>query len=100
MGVVLEASRSNETGLAFGVPASGGRGRAGAGTSIIVPLDANQDASDSRPTTIESIRVKPTDSLASRHWTVVKKGDRIISVIKGEKRQRPLDGASEADFDL
>jgi hypothetical protein len=65
-------------------------------------LDGNQASSDFEPTTIESIRVKPDlmKSLASRHWTVVKKGDRIVTVIKGELRQRPLDGPSESDFDL
>jgi hypothetical protein len=51
-------------------------------------------------TTIESIRVKPPQSLATRHWTVVKKGDQIVTVIKGELRQRPLKSKSESDFDL
>ena len=99
-GVVLGAVRTNDQELAFAIPASGGRGRAGSGTSVILPLAQNQASSDSEPTTIESIRVKPRDSLASRHWTVVKKGDRVISVIKGEMRQRKLDGPSESDFDL
>jgi len=97
-GAVDGAVRASGTGIVFGVPASGGRGRAGSGTSIMVPVD--QSHSDAQPTTIESIRVKPHNSLASRHWTVVKKGDRIVTVIKGELRQRPLDGPSESDFDL
>ena len=93
------AARTNDLGLAYSVVSSGGRDRA-SGTSLMVPLGKNQASSDSEPTTIESIRVKPTQSLASRHWTVVKKGDRIVTVIKGELRQRPLDGPSESDFDL
>lgn len=97
-GAVIGAVRPDAAGLAFAVPASGGRGRAGAGTSVILPID--QTSSDGPATTIESIRVKPRNSLASRHWTVVKKGDRIVTVIKGELRQRPLDGPSESEFDL
>lgn len=98
--VVVGAPRTSTPDVFYGLPASGGRGRAGAGASINVPLSVDQGYSDPEPTTIESIRVKPRGSLASRHWTVVKKGDRIISVIKGEKRQRPLDGPDEDDFDL
>jgi len=100
MGAVVGAVRPSGRELAFAIPASGGRGRAGSGTSIIVPMAGNQTSSDSEPTTIESIRVNPRNSLASRHWTVVKKGDRIVTVIKGELRQRKLDGPSESDFDL
>jgi hypothetical protein len=66
---------------------------------ITVPLEGTASA-NSGVTTIESIRVQPTNSMASRHWTVVKEGDRIVTVIKGELRQRPLESKSESDFDL
>ena len=99
-GAVAGAAVTSTPDVFYGLPASGGRGRGGAGASYIVPLASDRNGSDDEPTTIESIRVKPRDSLASRHWTVVKKGDKIVTVIKGEKRQRPLDGPSESDFDL
>jgi hypothetical protein len=38
--------------------------------------------------------------MATRHWTVVKKGDRIVTVIKGELNQQPLKARSESSFDL
>ena len=100
LGAVAGVVRSDGRELAFAIPTSGGRGRAGSGTSIIMPLGQNQASPAAEPTTIESIRVNPRESLASRHWTVVKKGDRIVTVIKGELRQRKLDGPSESDSDL
>ncbi|MEE8163956.1 MAG: hypothetical protein V3T64_00155, partial [Myxococcota bacterium] len=59
-----------------------------------------QTSSDSELTTIESIRVTPRDSLASSHWTVVKKGDRIVTVIKGERNQSSVTSTPESSFDL
>lgn len=99
-GVVVGATPPREAGVAYAVPATGGRGRAGSGASIMVPLTKSRTESDPEPTTIESIRVEPRDSLATRHWTVVKRGDEIVTVIKGERRQRPLRPKSESDFDL
>ena len=65
---------------------------------MLMPVGQGASAT-SEPTIIESIRVKPRHSLASRHWTVVKKGDQIVTVIKGELRQRSLRSKSESDFD-
>jgi len=98
-GGVVGATSPREAGVAFAVPATGGRGRAGSGASIMVPLAKDRTESDAEPTTIESIRVDPRDSQATRHWTVVKRGDEIVTVIKGERRQRPLRPKSESDFD-
>ena len=84
--------------LRVGLVGCGGRG-GGRGASIQVPI-GDQASADLQPTTIESIRVKPRHSLASRHWTVVKKGDRIVTVIKGELNQQPLRSTPESDFDL
>jgi hypothetical protein len=97
MGVVHRAARSNDVGLAFGVSAGGGR--EGEGTQVLVPLNPNRTSSDSEPTVIENIRVKPRHSLATRHATVVKQGDRIVSVIKNELNQRGVNGTPESDFD-
>jgi hypothetical protein len=100
IGVIAGAAPTPGVGAVYGIPATGGRGRAGSGASIMVPLAGGQAAPDAEPTTIESIRVKPANSQATRHWTVVKQGDRITTVIKGELRQRPLRPPSESDFDL
>jgi len=94
-GAVIGATQSRAPGLVYSIPVSGGR----RGASIQVPI-GDLASADLEPTTIESIRVKPSDSLASRHWTVIKRGDRIVTVIKGELNQQPLDGTPESDFDL
>ncbi len=100
IGAVVGAIPSSVPGIVYSIPATGGNGRRGnSGASIQVPVGGTASA-DSRPTTIESIRVKPGQSLATRHWTVIKKGDRLVTVIKGELRQRPLESKSESDFDL
>lgn len=95
VGAVVGAMQSQATGLVYSIPVSGGR----RGASVQVPIGGQASAA-SQPTTIESIRVKPPNSLATRHWTVVKKGDRLVTVIKGELNQRPLKSKSESDFDL
>ena len=86
-----------ENGLVYAVPASGDGATQGA--AVQVPIGGTADAG-SGVNTIESIRVKPVQSMATRHWTVIKNGDRIVTVIKGELRQRPLKSKSESDFDL
>jgi hypothetical protein len=98
MGAVAGAVGSQDTGLVYSIPVSGGSG-SNTSASVQVPI-GNQASADSRPTTIESIRVKPVHSLATRHWTVIKKGDRLVTVIKDELHQRPLKSKSESDFDL
>lgn len=100
VGVVAGVAGTSTPEVYYGLPASGGRGRAGSGASYLVPLATDRSKSDSEPMIIESIRVEPRRSLASRHWTIVKKGDEIVTVIKGELRERPLEGPSESDFDL
>ncbi len=99
VGAVVGAMQSQATGLVYSIPVSGGSGRGHSGASIQVPIGGQASAA-AQPTTIESIRVKPRHNMASRHWTVVKKGDRIVTVIKGELNQRPLKSKSESDFDL
>ncbi len=98
IGVVASVVGSPGTGLVYSIPVTGGSGQSN-GASIQVPI-GKQASADSGVTTIESIRVKPRHSLASRHWTVVKKNGRLETVIKGELRQRSLKSKSESDFDL
>ena len=99
-GAVVGAIASKGTGIGYSIPVTGGGNRGGrSASSLWVPLDGSTSV-DSEPTTIESMRMKPSDSLATRHWTVVKQGDEIVTVIKGERRQRPLKAISEDDIDL
>lgn len=99
-GALVGAIASQGTGIGYTVPVTGGGSTGGRSASNLwVPVNGST-AVDSEPTTIESVRMKPEDSLATRHWTFVKQGDRIVTVIKGERRQRPLKSTSEADIDL
>jgi hypothetical protein len=97
MGAVVGAVQSQGPGIVYSTPVSGGRGDSGA--SVQIPIGQVASA-PSETTTIESIRTKPRHNMATRHWTVVKNGDRLVTVIKGELNQRPLKSKSESDFDL
>ena len=98
LGAVVGAAATSFPELIFGVPVTGGNGRSG--VSLSVAVAGSQTSSDSELTTIESIRVTPRDSMASSHWTVVKKGDRIVTVIKGERNQSSSTSTPESSFDL
>ncbi len=99
-GAVVGAMASRGTGIGYTIPVTGGGSSGGRSASNLwVPVDGSTSV-DSQPTTIESKRMQSDDSLATRHWTFVKKGDQIVTVIKGERRQRPLKATSESDFDL
>jgi hypothetical protein len=94
-GAVVGAIASRGRGVGYTIPVSGGED---GNASLWVPVTGSASV-DSEPTTIESIRVKPTNSMATRHWTLIKNGDQIVTVIKGELRQRPLRSISESSFD-
>ena len=99
-GAAVGAVVSQGTAANYTVAVTGGTTRSGRnGVSLKVPLGGSASADSDDPTIIESKRMKPSDSLATRHWTFIKKGDRVVSVIKGERRQRPLSALSESDFD-
>ena len=97
-GAVVGAMASQGTGIGYTLPVSGGSS-SGQNASLWVPTNESTSV-DSEPTTIESVRMKPENSMATRHWTFVKQGDRIVTVIKGELRQRPLKSRSEGEFDF
>lgn len=81
--------------MPFNVGRSGG-GQRGAGLQL--PLNGGHAASD-EPITVESVRMQPESGQATRHWTIVKQGDRVISIFKGENRDRSPEGVSESDFE-
>lgn len=46
-------------------------------------------ASDEAPVIVEEVRVRDPNSMVTRHVTVVRQGDRVISVIKRDGQHRP-----------
>jgi hypothetical protein len=67
-------------GMRLGVPA--GTGRYGQSEQISLPLDGEDDG----PIVIESVRLrKDPGHITTRHATVIRQGDRIISVRKDER---------------
>lgn len=96
---VIGAVASQGTGIGYTVPVTGGGSTGGrSAANLWVPTDRSTSSTDSEPTTIESKRMNPSDSMATRHWTFVKKGDEIVTIIKGERRQRPLKAHDERDY--
>jgi hypothetical protein len=96
----LERLRAlNQPAATVAAPAPGGQPeimiRANQRTALTIP----NDATDGEPVVVEEMRVRNPDSLATRHVTVVRQGDRVLSVLKPASPAGPLDGPSEADFE-
>ncbi len=89
------------TGLGYSVPFIGGGSPGGhRAAQMQLGLGALGANGSDEPITVESVRMNPTAGQATRHWTLVKQGDRVIAVIKGENRDRSPEGVSESDFDF
>jgi hypothetical protein len=58
---------------------------------LVVPLDGTTTNSN-EPVIIENRRTKPSDSMATRHETVVRQGDRVISIQRDELSHRDHTG--------
>ena len=102
-GAIAGAMSAQGTGIGYTIPVNGGGTSGGrSAASLRVPVDGRNTAQASdEPVVIESKRMEPANNMATRHWTFVKQGDRIITVIKGELRQRPLNPRlKEKDFDF
>ena len=82
---------------AFMVRTSGNRN--GSSTALGVPIRGGANA----PITVDNVRTRPDSSvgpngsMATRHLTVVRQGDRVISVTRAERNQTRLDGPRESD---
>ncbi len=82
------------------VPATGfdgraisvGTGRYGGGTRVQLPT--NGAVAGGGPTVMETIRVRPENSLATRTITVVKQDGRVVHVTKGQLNQRSWAGTT------
>lgn len=72
------------------IAVSTGGSRYGRGATIIPVGEATPGSSE--PIVIEEKRVYPEDSNATRHVTVIKQGDRVISVQKDRVKQRSYSG--------
>lgn len=63
--------------------------------SLSVPNEATQS---SEPVVLEELRVRDPNSITTRHVTVVKQGDRVISVIRPKATNSGAGWAREADL--
>ena len=59
-------------------------------SASVVPVGGGLDSD--APTVIENYRVKPKDSMATRHVTVIKKDGRIISIQRNQLNQDDRSG--------
>jgi hypothetical protein len=104
--VVTTDPAQSTAGIGYTLPAGGGSRGARSTASVWLPLGATGASStaaaadEGAPTVIESKRMRSPGRLATRHWTFITKGDEVVTVIKGEHRDRNLDrDASESRFD-
>jgi len=64
-------------------------------TALTIPNNAQGDA----PVIVEEMRVRDPNSIATRHVTVVRQGDRVLSVLKPASPAGPGSPPSEAEFE-
>ncbi len=90
-GVAAATTQTPETiivdGAGSGLSVMTGGSRFGQG-GVIVPVDSGIATATAEPIVIENRRVQRSDSMATSHETVVRQGDRIISIDRDEPNQR------------
>jgi hypothetical protein len=64
-------------------------------TAVTIPNTAEGDS----PVIVEEMRVRDPDSIATRHVTVVRQGDRVLSVVKPANPAQSADPPSEREFE-
>ena len=68
------------------------------GSGIEIPIDSATD--DGEPVVVEHVRIRPEKGhTTSRHYRVVKQGDRVLAVIKDRFHDQALTGLNQKDFD-
>ena len=88
------------SGLKYAVPFIGGGSPGGhRGAQMQLGLGGPGMGDNGEPMSVESLRMQPSQGQATRHVTVVKQGDRVVAVIKGEIRDRSPEGIKESDLD-
>jgi hypothetical protein len=64
-------------------------------TALTIPNNAQ---GDEEPIVVEQMRVRNPNSITTRHITVVRQGDRVLSVIKPTSPEQPGSPPSEDEF--
>ena len=64
-------------------------------TALTIPNDAEGE----EPVIVEEMRVDDPDSIATRHVTVVRQGDRVLSILKPASPAQPGNPPGEAEFE-
>jgi len=82
---VKGGAEAAEAGSTDGVSVIVGGTRYGRNAMVIPAGDRTEGEA---PTIVEQRRTKPSDSMATRHETVLRQGDRIISIQRDEKSHR------------
>lgn len=62
-------------------------------------LGVTPDPDSDEPVVVERIRARSRDSITTRHITVVRQGDRVLSVIKPDSSDSSSDWPIEEDFE-
>jgi hypothetical protein len=62
-------------------------------------LGVNPDPDSDAPVVMERLRARSKDSIVTRHITVVRQGDKVLSVIKPRSRHSSADFPIEEDFE-
>ena len=98
--VATGPATGTDPGLKFAMPFIGGGSPGGhRGAQMQLGLGGSGMGDNGEPLSIESFRMKPDHGQATRHFTIVKQGDRTVAVIKGENRDRSPEGIPESDLD-
>jgi len=63
----------------------------------VLGVDAQTESDE--PVVVERVRVRPANSMITRHVTVVRQGDRVLTVIKPRSHQHQLDFPSEEELE-
>jgi hypothetical protein len=69
--------------------------RANRRTAVTIP----NDTAGQEPVIVEEMRVSDPDSISTRHVTVVRQGDRVLSVLKPASPEQPGNPPSETEFE-
>ncbi len=64
-------------------------------TSIVIPSD---QLAGSEPVVVEQVRVRDRNNISTTHVTVVRQGDRILSVVRPESAHDRADWVSESEL--
>ena len=67
--------------------------------SPVPVIGVSPDPDSDEPVIVERVRARSSDSLVTRHITVVRQGDRVLSVIKPRSRHSSSDWPTEEDLE-